>query len=423
MPTWLIVVVAATASYMVSLVVRVLTSREQKITHEIEHVFSVADDQFLRSMSGLLPPAVLGGNRITSLTNGDAFYPAMLNAIGLARHSVTFETYIYWQSEIGRQFADALMDRARAGVKVHVLLDWVGTMDMDPQSVQSLKDAGVEVERYHPLRWYNIRRLNNRTHRKLLVVDGTVGFTGGAGIADLWSGSAQDPDHWRDSHFKIEGPVVAQCQAAFMDNWLKTRSRILHSGEYFPEVAPAGSQRAQVFMSSPSEGSESARLMYLLSIASATKSIRIASAYFVPDDLSVQTLVEACRRGVTVEIIVPGKHTDTVVTRRAGRSRWGPLLEAGAAIYEYQPTMYHCKVMIVDDQWTSVGSANFDNRSFRLNDEANLNVYDAGFAGEQADVFERDKEQSRRITLEEWRNRPWPEQLRERLAGLVRSQL
>lgn len=423
MPTWLIIVVTATASYLLSLVVRVLTSREKKIAHEIEHLFSIADDQFLRSIGGLLPPAVLGGNRITALTNGDEFFPAMLNAIRSARHSVTFETYIYWQGEVGRQFADALIDRARAGVKVHVLLDWLGTKKMDPQAVQSLKDAGVEVERYHPLRWYNIRRVNNRTHRKLLVVDGKLAFTGGAGIADLWAGNAQDPDHWRDSHFQIEGPVVAQCQAAFMDNWLKTQSRVLQSREYFPEVPPAGSQQAQVFMSSPSEGSESARLMYLLSIASATESIRIASAYFVPDDLSVRTLVDARRRGVLVEIIVPGEHIDTQVTRRASRSRWGPLLEAGAAIYEYRPTMYHCKVLIVDERWTSVGSANFDNRSFRLNDEANLNVYDADFAREQADVFERDKEQSRRVTLEEWRNRPWPEKLQERLVGLLRSQL
>src|SRR5512133_3458107 len=386
MPTWLIIVVTAVASYLLSLVVRVLTSREKKIAHEIEHLFSVADDQFLRSMGGLLPPAVLGGNRITALTNGDEFFPAMLDAIRSARHTVTFETFIYWQGEIGRRFADALIERARAGVKVHVLLDWLGTRKMDPDALRSMKDAGVEVERYHPLRWYNIRRANNRTHRKLLVVDGTVGFTGGAGIADLWSGHAQDPDHWRDSHFKIEGPVVAQCQAAFMDNWLKTRSRVLQSQEYFPELAPVGSQRAQMFMSSPSEGSESARLMYLLSIASATESIRIASAYFVPDDLSVRTLVDARRRGVTLEIIVPGEHIDTEVTRRASRSRWGPLLEAGAAIYEYQPTMYHCKVLIVDDRWTSVGSANFDNRSFRLNDEVNLNVYDADFAREQAAV-------------------------------------
>ena len=423
MPLWLIIAVTAAASYLLSLVVRVLTSREKKIDYRIEHLFSVGDDQFLRSMENLLPPAALGGNKVTAFINGDRFFPAMLDAIRSARRTITFETFIYWQGGIGRQLADALIERARAGVKVHVLLDWLGTKKMDPDSVQSMKDAGIEVERYHPLRWYNLRRDNNRTHRKLLVVDGTVGFTGGAGIADLWTGNAQDPDHWRDSHFKMEGPVVAQCQAAFMDNWLKTRSRILHSEEYFPELRPAGSCRAQVFMSSPSEGSESARLMYLLSIASASRSVRIASAYFVPDDLSVESLVDARRRGVQVEIIVPGEHVDTDASRRAGRSRWGPLLEAGVEIYEYRPTMYHCKVMIVDDVWTSVGSTNFDNRSFRLNDEANLNVYDADFARDQAAAFDDDKGKSRRITLEEWKNRPWTEKLKERAAGLLRSQL
>ncbi len=423
MPTWLIVVTTATVSYLLSLIVRTLTSREKKIEYRIEHLFSVGEDQFLRSMTSLLPPAALGGSKLTTFTNGDEIFPAMLDAIRSAQHSITFETFVYWQGEIGRQFAEALIERARAKVNVHVQLDWLGSKKMDLNSIQSMNDAGIEVQHYHPLRWYNLRRVNNRTHRKLLIVDGTIGFTGGVGIADEWLGNAQDPDHWRDSHFKIEGPVVAQCQAAFMDNWLKTRSRVLSGEEYFPEVTPAGSQRAQVFMSSPSEGSESARLMYLLSIASAAKRIRIASAYFVPDDLSVQTLVDARRRGVPVEIIVPGEHIDTEVTRRAGRSRWGPLLEAGAAIYEYQPTMYHCKVLIVDDQWTSVGSANFDNRSFRLNDEANLNVYDADFASEQADAFERDKEQSHRVTLEEWKNRPWPEKFQERLAGLVRAQL
>lgn len=423
MPTWLIIVTTATVSYLVSLVVRVLTSREKKVEYRIEHLFSVGDDQFLRSMASLLPPAVIDGNKITTFTNGDEIFPAMLDAIGAAQHSVTFETFIYWQGKIGRQFADALIERARAKVKVHVLLDWLGTKKMDLDSIQSMNDAGVEVQRYHPLRWYNIRRVNNRTHRKLLVVDGTVGFTGGVGIADHWLGNAQDPDHWRDSHFKMEGPVVAQCQAAFMGNWLKTRSRVLPGGEYFPEVAPAGSHRAQVVMSSPSEGSESARLMYLLAIASAARSVRIASAYFVPDDLSVRALVDARRRGVKVVIIVPGEHNDTDVTRRAGRSRWGPLLQAGAEIYEYRPTMYHCKVMIVDDCWTSIGSANFDNRSFRLNDEANLNVYDADFAREQVGAFEHDQERSRRITLEEWTNHPWTEKLKDRAAGLLRSQL
>ena len=423
MPTWRIILITAFVTYGVSVIVRVLTSREKKINYEIEHLFSIEDDQFLRSMGSLLPPAMSSANTITPFTNGEKFFPEMLDAIRSARHTITFETFIYWQGEIGKKFAAALIERANAGVRVHVMLDWLGTKKLDASSVQSMKDAGIEVERYHPLRWYNLRRANNRTHRKLLIVDGRIGFTGGAGIADLWDGNAQDKDHWRDSHFKMEGPVVAQCQAAFMDNWLKIRSRVLHAPIYFPELPPTGNSRAQMFMSSPAEGSESARLMYLLSIASAARSVRIASAYFVPDDLAVTTLVDARRRGVKVEIIVPGENIDTKVTRRAGRSRWGPLLEAGVEIFEYQPTMYHCKVMIVDDLWTSVGSTNFDNRSFRLNDEANLNVYDADFARDQVRAFEQDKTRSRRITLNDWQNRPWAEKLTEHLAGLLRSQL
>jgi len=421
--TWLAIAVTACVSYSLAVVVRILTSREKKIDYEIEHLYSVGDEQFLRSMGNLLGPAALEQNRITAYLNGDQFFPAMLDAIRAARHTITFETFIYWQGDIGREFAEALIERARAGVKVHVLLDWLGTRKMDPKSVQSMKDAGIEVERYHPLRWYNLRRANNRTHRKLLVVDGTVGFTGGAGIADLWTGNAQDPKHWRDSHFKMEGPVVAQCQAAFMDNWLKIKNRVLHAETYFPKLSPAGNSVAQVFMSSPAEGSESARLMYLMTIASAAKSVKIASAYFVPDDLSVAALVGARKRGVRVEIIVPGKYVDTAVTRRAGRSRWGPLLEAGAEIYEYGPTMYHCKVMIVDDLMTSVGSTNFDSRSFRLNDEANLNIFDVDFAAGQSAAFENDKAQSRRITFEEWERRPLSETIMEKFAAVFRSQL
>ncbi len=276
---------------------------------------------------------------------------------------------------------------------------------------------------YHPLRWYSVGRLNNRTHRKLLIVDGTVGFTGGVGIADQWLGHAQDPEHWRDSHFRLEGPAVAQMQAAFMDNWMETCSEVLHGEEYFPPLETVGPHIAQLFKSSADDASESVRLMYLLSIASATKSVRIANAYFVPDALAVSSLVAAQRRGVRVEIIVPSSRTDAKVVRRASRSLWGPLLEAGIAIHEYQPTMYHVKVVVVDDVWTSVGSTNFDNRSFRLNDEANLNVLDAEFAAGQAAQFEADKARARRITLEEWRGRPWRERAVERLASLLRLQL
>ena len=417
------IVVAVVGTVIVVLVLLNLTSSEKKLEHQIRHLYPAGGEQFVRSMGSLLGPAILSGNRVTALCNGDEIFPAMLKAIRSAERTITFETFIYWSGEIGKAFGAALEERARAGVKVHVLLDWVGTGKMDSAILKSLEHAGVEVFKYHPLRWYNLGRLNNRTHRKLLVVDGKVGFTGGVGIADYWLGNAQDPDHWRDSHFQVEGPVVAQMQAAFMDNWMEERSLVLHSGEYFPPLDPVGPQAAQLFKSSSTEASESVRLMYLLSIAAATRSVRIASAYFVPDTLSIATLVAAQRRGAQVDIIVPGAHTDARIVRKASRSSWGPLLEAGVAIYEYEPTMYHTKMMIVDEVWASVGSTNFDNRSFRLNDEANLNILDADFARGQARVFEQDRANSRQITLEAWRGRPRREKLQDWLAGLMRLQL
>jgi cardiolipin synthase len=417
------VVLAIGATLALILLVLNLSSGEKKIKHQIEPLYAIDDPQFLRSMGSLLGPPVAGGNRISSLLNGDQIFPAMLDAIRGAKKTITFETYIYWSGEIGQKFADALSERARAGVRVHVLLDWVGSGKAKEEYLDEMRRAGVEVEKYHPLKWYHLARINNRTHRKLLIVDGKVGFTGGVGIADKWSGNAQDPDHWRDSHFRLEGPAVAQMQASFLDNWMKTQSKVLHGDDYFPKLEPVGSSSAQVFKSSPREGSESVRLMYLLSIASARRRLLIANSYFVPDDLSVEALVAAQERGVDVEIILPGTEIDSEVTRKASRSRWGDLLEKGVEIYEYRPTMYHCKVMVVDDLWVSVGSTNFDNRSFRLNDEANLNVFDGDFAREQTAVFERDRARSHRVTLEEWRNRPLSEKLLERLAGLLRSQL
>ena len=418
---WIILALAAGA--LIVLVVANLTSSAKKVEREIEHLYQAGDPQFVRSMGSLLGPGIVPGNAVRALCNGDEIFPAMLAAIRSAKRTVCFETFIYWSGSIGREFADAFCERARAGVKVHVVLDWVGSGKIDATMIDEMKEAGVEVVKYHPLRWYNVGRLNNRTHRKLLIVDGEVGFTGGVGIADNWLGHAQNPDHWRDSHFRMEGPAVAQMQAAFMDNWMETCAQVLHGEEYFPELKPAGAHAAQLFQSSADNASESVRLMYLLSIASAVKSVRIANAYFVPDSLAVATLVAACRRGVRVEIIVPSRHIDQQLVRRASRSLWGPLLEAGVEIHEYQPTMYHVKVVIVDEVWTSVGSTNFDNRSFRLNDEANLNVLDAEFAAAQAEVFEQDKARSRQVSLEEWRRRPLRERLVERIAGLLRLQL
>jgi cardiolipin synthase A/B len=407
----------------ITLIIQNLVTGEKKIERRIQHLYGVRDERFLRSMGTLLGPPIIGGNSVRELINGDSIFPAMLEAIREARRSVSFETFIYWSGEVGRQFAEALSERARAGVKVHVLLDWVGANKLDDEAIDLMRRSGVEVEKYHPLRWYNLGRINNRTHRKLLVVDGRIGFTGGVGIADRWRGDARNPDEWRDMHYRVEGPVVAQMQAAFMDNWMKSRGEVLHGDDYFPSVTETGGHNAQMFKSSSTEGSESVRLMYLLAISSAEKRILMANSYFVPDDLSVETLVVAAQRGVRIEIVVPGKEIDTETTRKASRSRWGKLLEAGVEIYEFQPTMFHCKTAIIDDLWVSVGSTNFDNRSFRLNDEANLNICDPEFARRQSEIFEADKARSQRITLEAWKNRPLAEKILEHAAGLLRWQL
>jgi cardiolipin synthase len=396
---------------------------ERKVETEIPHLYSVDDPQFLRSMGLMMGPAIVDGNKAAELINGDAIFPAMLQAIRGAKKTVLFETYIYWSGDIGSEFAQALAERARAGVRVHVLIDWVGSARMDNDMIATMKTAGVQVEKFHPLRWYNLGRMNNRTHRKLLIVDGAVGFTGGVGIAPLWTGNAQDPDHWRDSHYRVEGPVVAQMQSVMLDNWTKTTGQVLHGAEYFPPPRPVGTQSAQMFASSPNGGAESMLMMYMLAITAATRTIDISSAYFVPDDLTRKALVEAVKRGVKVRIIMPGKHMDAETVRRASRGLWGELLEAGVQMYEYQPTMYHCKVMIVDGIMTSVGSTNFDVRSFRLNDEANLNLYDKGFAARQTQVFEADLTRSRRITHEAWKTRPLTEKVHEHALALFGSLL
>ena len=400
-----------------------LRASEKEIRYELPHRFSVEDPQFLRCMGQLLGPGVLTGNRVKALQNGDEIFPAMLAAIRGAQQTITFETYIYWSGDIGKKFSEALGERARAGVKVHVMLDWVGCGKMEGKYLDELQAAGVEVEQYHPLRWYNLGRMNNRTHRKLLVVDGRIGFTGGVGIADLWNGHAQSKDHWRDSHYQLEGPAVAQMQAAFTDNWIKTRAVVLFGSNYFPELKPVGGSLAQVFKSSRGEGSESVRLMYLLSIASATRTIRLQAAYFVPDELAIETLVAARKRGVKIEIIVPGPVSDAKIVQSASRALWGKLLDAGVEIHEFQPTMYHCKVLIVDEVWVSVGSTNFDDRSFRLNDEANLNIFDATFAAEQVKVFEEDKGKSRLMTRAEFKNRSPIGKFFDHFAALFRRQL
>jgi cardiolipin synthase len=400
-----------------------LSLGDKVIDEQVPTLYSVADEQFLRSINVLLGPQLVAGNRVQALVNGDQIFPDMLGAIRGARKNITFETYVWWSGSIGEQFSRALAERARAGVRVHVIFDAVGAGKIDDASVEEMRAAGVEVAKYNPLRWHSVVRMNNRTHRKILVVDGRLGYTGGAGIADEWRGNAQDKDHWRDTHFRLEGPAVAQMQAAFMENWIETTGKVLHGEDYFPQLPKAGEQLAQFFVASPGGGGESMQLMYLMSMAAAKHSIRLSASYFVPDNSEVRAFVAALQRGVKVQIVMPGRHMDSQIVRRASRASWGELLRAGAELYEYQPTMYHCKVMIVDERWVSVGSTNFDTRSFSTNDEANLNVYDRDFALAQVRIFDEDLKRSRRITLEEWQSRPLTEKLWEHAMGLLSSQL
>lgn len=414
---------AVLATLLATLLYLNFTGAEKKIEERLPRLYETDDAEFRRSLSALLGPPIVEGNRIETLVNGERIFPAMLQAIRNAKSTITFETYIYWSGTIGEEFVAALNERAQAGVKVHVLLDWVGSIKMAQAMIESMRAAGIEVERFHEPHWSNWGKLNNRTHRKLLIVDGRIGFTGGVGIADHWRGNAQDPEHWRDTHFRVEGPVVAQMQSVFLDNWMRATGAVLHGEAYFPSLPKAGALAAQMFSSSPSGGSESMHLMYLLAITAARKSIDLANSYFVPDEMTIKTLVEAARRGVKVRVLTPNAHIDSETVRKASRASWGPLLEAGVEISEYQPTMFHVKGLIVDGIFSSVGSTNFDNRSFRLNDEANLNVLDAGFGKIQREIFEADWAKGRRITHADWLARGWKEKFLEQLARLLHSQL
>ena len=421
---WWIAAATAFVTAIVCLLVINFIGPEKKLQRRIERHYALEDPRFMHELGVLLGPGFVDGNRLTHLQNGDEIFPSMLAAIRSARTSISFETYIYWSGDIGQEFAEALSERVRHGVKVHVLLDWVGSAKLDKRMVDEMNAHGVKVEIFHPPRWSQLGRMNNRTHRKLLIIDGKVAFTGGVGVAPQWTGNAQSPEHWRDSHFKIEGPAVAQLQAVFMDNWIKTTGEVLLGPDYFPVLAPVGHSLAQAFSSSPTGGSESMALMYQLAITAASRTIDLSASYFVPDEMTRLALLAAIKRGVRVRIVLPGEHMDSDTVQSASRANWGPLLQAGAVIAEYVPTMFHCKVMIVDGLLTSVGSTNFDNRSFRLNDEATLNIFDGAFAAAETAIFERDLALARRVSYAEWQARPWHEKLVERVtATLLGSQL
>jgi cardiolipin synthase A/B len=366
---------------------------------EVAPLYSARSPEFRQSAGSLLGPNFVGGNSITTLLNGNQIFPAMLHAIRSAKRSIDFETYVFWDGKIGREFTEALAERAHAGVHVNAILDAQGTRQIGIKNLTRLRDAGVKIVKYHSAFWPDPRRYNNRSHRKLLIVDGKIGFIGGAGIAELWAGDADSPQHWRDNHYRVTGPVVAQLQAAFMSNWLKTRGDVLHGDDYFPPLQSTGTTLAQAIHGGAHY--ENLDLMYLLALASAQKTLRIETAYFLPDDLTRKELIAAAKRGAKVEIIVPGKNIDQKLVRAASKRHWPELLQSGVKIYEYGPTMVHVKLMIVDDTFVSVGSGNFDNRSIRLNDEANLDVLDRQFAAQQTRLFENDKQRSHEVTPDE----------------------
>jgi cardiolipin synthase len=398
--------------------------REGGRGYTIDDPPEVGGEGFLRAAESLTQAPITRGNDIELLINGDRIFPCFLETIASARESVNLLTYVYWKGDIAEEVAEAVCERARAGVTCRVLLDSVGAMKMDAAVIDRMEECGVVVRRFRPVKPYAIRRVNNRTHRKVLVVDGEVGLTGGVGIADEWTGDAHDADHWRDTHVRVRGPVVRGLLGAFAENWLEATGEVIAGEDDLPDLPPVGDGAAmQVIRSTAGVGDTNLETLYFLAIAAARESIDLTSAYFAPRPAFRAALADAARRGVRVRVLVPGPAIDKDVVRHAGRATYGPLLEAGVRIWEYQPTMLHVKTLVVDRVWSVVGSANFDNRSFQLNDEAVLAVQDDGFAGLLLESFTADIQVSEEITLEAWRTRPVTERAREAGSRLLRREL
>ncbi len=367
--------------------------------------------------------AVVPGNRVDLLLNGDQIFPAKIAAIRAARKSITYAQYVFEEGAPAADTAQALAERCRAGVPVHVLLDAVGALAMPSQYRDWMTEAGCEVATFRPLSPWAIDRVNQRNHRRILVVDGTVGFTGGSGTSGKWSGNGKEDGFWRDTDVRVEGPVVEQLQGAFAENWLEATGVALGGAAYFPRPTEIkGGVDAQVVRSSPAGGSVAMYTMFLLAMASARRSIYITNPYFVPDEKMVQTLLQARRRGVRVVLLLPGA-IDHNIVREASRGELGRLLKEGVEIHEYRPALLHAKTMVIDSMWATVGSTNLDRRSFALNEELNLVIYDATVARRLEQVFEKDLAQSRPVTYAGWNNRGLLSRVLEFLAEPVRGQL
>ncbi len=383
---------------------------QKRVAEPVGEIPAIGSDEFRHLQSALLGSAATPGNRIDILENGEEIYAAKLYAIDQATRSVTFETFEFWGEEVGGAFAQALADAAERGVAVHAIFDYVGSVQADREKFRKMEEAGVEVVRWREPSWYQLSRFNSRTHRKLLVVDGEVGFTGGANVGDSWQGSPETGGY-RDNHYRFEGPVVAELQSAFMLNWLNATRQLLYTPRYFPPLEARGELDAKVVNSSPREGKHRIRMMLLLAMAGARDHIRLATPYFYPDEMIMEALLKARERGVEVDLLLPAETHYSTAFREASRNRWGPLLEAGVRLHEYQPSKYHAKLYLIDDEWISIGSSNLDNRSFRLNDETNVIIMAPDLAATLTTQFERDLEQADAYTLEAWENRSLPRRL------------
>ncbi len=391
--------------------------------YAVESDLDAESSEFKITMAGVTGMPMVDGNQVDIYNNGDEFYPAMLEAIESARFSITMEQYIFWNGQVGRRFAEALAEKAREGIPVKLLLDAIGSATLGPEIFKILEAGGCQVAWFHPIHWYTLHRVNQRDHRKSLIVDGRIAFTGGSGIGDHWLGSAENEREWRDMQIRVEGPAVAAQQTGFVQNWLVTTGEILNGHEFFPAPQAAGHVPIQTILSSPSAGAGAAGTMYLLAVQCARRFIQIANPYFIPDSRVIDMFAQACRRGVKVKLMLAGKHDDTWWARQNSVRLYGKLLKAGVEIYEYEPTMLHQKTMVVDGVWATVGTANFDNRSFALSEEINICFDDPSLIEELQTVFEADLARCERVELAAWRNRGAWQQTKEMLASLIENQV
>jgi cardiolipin synthase A/B len=389
---------------------------------------TIGDTTFFPTLEALTDAPIVGGNKIDVLHNGDAIFPAMLREIKNAKSSITFAQYLFKGGSLAREFALSFAERCQSGIKVYILLDSHGSSEAPEEIPAMMRKAGCQLQYFRRIRApqvvlpWKLVQYNYRNHRRILVIDGRIGFTGGYAISDAWMGDGRTPDHWRDTNVRVEGPAVRFLQAAFTESWLETTGNLLGGDEFFPRLEPQGKIPLQFVKSSPVGGSFQNYLLYLLSITSAKKSILITNSYFIPDDRMIEALLEATARGVRVIVLVPGK-IDFKITYRASRRHYGEMLLGGVEIFEYSPALLHSKTMVVDGVWATIGSTNFDNRSFALNEELNLALYDKSVAQGLEERFAEDLKHSRRITYEEWAARGIKEKLFELFAFPVEEQL